>query len=57
MICKFIKIDHAEAWKLSIFRLFSRAEKVTTPGVSQTNQFNIKLILLQLSCKEMKIPS
>jgi len=40
MICKFVKMDQAEAWKLSYqhLRLFSRAENDTIHGVFHTNQ-------------------
>jgi len=46
-MCKFVKIDHAEAWKMSYQQSsdFLRAENDTTHGVFWTNLSNIYIII------------
>jgi len=44
IICKFVKIDHAEAWKMS-YQQSSGAENDTTYGVFWTNLPNIYIII------------
>jgi len=61
MICKFIKIDHAEAWKMSYQPSSGYFQELkTTPHTEHFRPINLTFIwlfLLQRSCSEMKMPS